>query len=628
MCRGVAGKSYHSIPCMPRACTGQQTGAVVLYSGKSPATIQQRLDIRMTYQVLARKWRPGRFGDLVGQSHVLKSLTHALDNDRLHHAYLFTGTRGVGKTTLARILARCLNCEQGVSSEPCGECSACREIAEGRFIDLIEVDAASRTKVEDTRELLENVQYAPSRGRYKIYLIDEVHMLSNHSFNALLKTLEEPPPHVMFLLATTDPQKLPVTVLSRCLQFNLKSLSPQVIEAYLKDILEREGIDFEEAPLWHIATSAAGSMRDALTLLDQAISFCEGKITSAGVTAMLGTPDTAIVHELLHCLIARDAQGLLARVETAARGSADYEQLLEGLLGCLHRIAIAQALPDGVDNAYGDREAVLKLAAELGAEDVQLFYQIALKGRGDLALASDYRAMFEMLLLRMLLFAPHGIPVMPVSAAGGTAVRQESKPVGSTAADTCRQKKKPPQQPGLTRADASQEAPAASADRSRPDCGISTGEPDNPSPAPHQRAREALESVADADWIKIVQAAGLQGITGNILAHCVPVERGQGRLRLCLDRTQSAVYGEEHRLRIEQALQQRFGPELSVSIDVGEPERESPAAYSRRIRQETLEQMRDEFEADPNVQQLVERFGAQVARDTITALSKRGVESD
>jgi DNA polymerase-3 subunit gamma/tau len=272
----------------------------------------------MSYQVLARKWRPRNFQEMAGQGHVLKTLINALDHNRLHHAYLFTGTRGVGKTTIARILARCLNCEKGITSTPCGECSACREISEGRFIDLIEVDAASRTKVEDTRELLDNVQYAPSRGRFKIYLIDEVHMLSNHSFNALLKTLEEPPPHVKFLLATTDPQKLPVTVLSRCLQFNLKNLSPERLVEHLKHILAAENIPFEEGALWQLGRAAQGSARDCLTLLDQAIGFCEGKLTDQGVSEFLGNLDRAIITGLVDALIAQDGAALLQQVAEAA----------------------------------------------------------------------------------------------------------------------------------------------------------------------------------------------------------------------------------------------------------------------------------------------------------------------
>ncbi len=374
----------------------------------------------MTYQVLARKWRPGTFSDLVGQTHVLKPLIHALDNQRLHHAYLFTGTRGVGKTTLARILARCLNCENGISARPCGSCEACREISEGRFIDLIEVDAASRTKVEDTREMLENVQYAPSRGRFKIYLIDEVHMLSAHSFNALLKTLEEPPPHVKFLLATTDPQKLPVTILSRCLQFNLKNLSAQQIEKYLEDILAREQINFEEAALWQLASAAAGSMRDALTLLDQAISFCEGEVIATGVSDMLGIPEQSVVWQLLEHLAEKDASDLMQSVQQLAERTPDFQQVLEAMLLILHRLAIAQVLPDAIDNSFGDRDQVRDFAGKFSPEDIQLFYQIALKGRADLGLALDGRAMFEMLLIRMLVFAPEGVPTLPGHRAAGS----------------------------------------------------------------------------------------------------------------------------------------------------------------------------------------------------------------
>lgn len=370
----------------------------------------------MSYQVLARKWRPRIFREMVGQEHVLQALINALDHNRLHHAYLFTGTRGVGKTTIARILAKCLNCETGVSSEPCGQCSACREIAEGRFVDLIEVDAASRTKVEDTRELLENVQYAPTRGRYKVYLIDEVHMLSNSSFNALLKTLEEPPPHVKFLLATTDPQKLPMTILSRCLQFNLKNMNPERIVQHLKFVLEKELVPFEESALWQLGRSADGSMRDAMSLTDQAISYGSGKITEAEVRAMLGTIDQQAVYEIVTALAAQDGGGVLAAVEALSEQAPDYASALGEMLSVLHRVAIAQALPEAVDNTYGDKELILQLALQLPPEDVQLFYQTALLGRRDLPLAPDARAGFEMVLLRMLAFKPQGVLQAPTQA--------------------------------------------------------------------------------------------------------------------------------------------------------------------------------------------------------------------
>ncbi|WP_271273521.1 DNA polymerase III subunit gamma/tau [Aliamphritea hakodatensis] len=364
----------------------------------------------MSYQVLARKWRPATFQEMVGQEHVLKALVNALDDDRLHHAYLFTGTRGVGKTSIARLFAKSLNCANGVSSSPCGKCAPCQEISEGRFVDLIEVDAASRTKVEDTRELLENVQYAPTHGRYKVYLIDEVHMLSTHSFNALLKTLEEPPPHVKFLLATTDPQKLPVTILSRCLQFNLKNMIPERIVDHLRHVLTQESIKFEEPALWLLARSADGSMRDAMSLTDQAIAFGAGEINEADARSMLGTIDQRLVYRLLDSLVAQNAKDMLATVSDLAQFSPDYNTVLGDLISLLHRIALGQVMPDAVDNGMGDRDQVLELARQLSAEDVQLYYQVALLGRKDLPYVPDAREGLEMVMLRMLAFRPASAP--------------------------------------------------------------------------------------------------------------------------------------------------------------------------------------------------------------------------
>ena len=360
----------------------------------------------MSYQVLARKWRPRSFREMVGQTHVLKALINALDNQRLHHAYLFTGTRGVGKTTIARIIAKCLNCETGITSTPCGTCSVCREIDEGRFVDLIEIDAASRTKVEDTRELLDNVQYAPSRGRFKVYLIDEVHMLSTHSFNALLKTLEEPPPYVKFILATTDPQKLPATILSRCLQFSLKNMSPERVVEHLSHVLQAENVPFEADALWLLGRAADGSMRDAMSLTDQAIAFGEGKVLAADVRAMLGSLDHGQVYGVLQALLEGDARALLEAVRNLAEQGPDWSGVLAEMLNVLHRVAIAQALPEAVDNGQGDRDRVLALASALPAEDVQFYYQMGLIGRRDLPLAPDPRGGFEMVLLRMLAFRP------------------------------------------------------------------------------------------------------------------------------------------------------------------------------------------------------------------------------
>lgn len=364
----------------------------------------------MSYQVLARKWRPRFFKEMVGQEHVLKALINALDNQRLHHAYLFTGTRGVGKTTIARILAKSLNCEQGVSSEPCGQCSACCEINEGRFVDLLEVDAASRTKVEDTRDILDNVQYAPTRGRYKIYLIDEVHMLSNHSFNALLKTLEEPPEHVKFLLATTDPQKLPATVLSRCLQFNLKNMMPERIVAHLENVLSAESVSFDTAALWLLGAAAQGSMRDALSLTDQAIAFGEGELKEADVRSMLGAIDRSLVYEMAEALSQRSAQGLLVQVAKLAQLGVDFEAVLAELIALLHQLTIAQVVPQGVDNSQGQADKLVQLASCFSTEELQLYYQMALHGRRDFPLNPDARSAMEMTLLRMLTFRPQGIP--------------------------------------------------------------------------------------------------------------------------------------------------------------------------------------------------------------------------
>ncbi|AQZ34004.1 hypothetical protein BHQ29_12330 [Pseudomonas sp. LPH1] len=392
----------------------------------------------MSYQVLARKWRPRSFREMVGQTHVLKALINALDSQRLHHAYLFTGTRGVGKTTIARIIAKCLNCETGISSTPCGTCSVCREIDEGRFVDLIEVDAASRTKVEDTRELLDNVQYSPSRGRFKVYLIDEVHMLSTSSFNALLKTLEEPPPHVKFLLATTDPQKLPVTVLSRCLQFSLKNMPPERVVEHLTHVLTAENVPFEDDALWLLGRAADGSMRDAMSLTDQAIAFGEGKVLAADVRAMLGTLDHGQVYGVLHALIEGDARALIEAVRHLAEQGPDWNGVLSEMLNVLHRVAIAQALPEAVDNGQGDRERVLQLAQALPAEDVQFYYQMGLIGRRDLPLAPEPRGGFEMVLLRMLAFRPAGaddapkVTLKPLGISQATADSQHN-PVAGTA---------------------------------------------------------------------------------------------------------------------------------------------------------------------------------------------------
>ena len=461
----------------------------------------------MSYHVLARRWRPQTFTEMVGQEHVLKALTNALSHDRLHHAYLFTGTRGVGKTTVARIFAKSLNCEEGVGPNPCGVCSACTEIAEGRFVDLIEVDAASRTKVEDTRELLENVQYSPSRGRFKVYIIDEVHMLSTSSFNALLKTLEEPPEHVKFLLATTDPQKLPVTVLSRCLQFNLKNMSPERIVNHLKYVLEQENVPFEEPALWLLAKSADGSMRDALSLTDQSIAFGNESVLEADVRNMLGTVDRAYVLHVLEALAKQDASMVLDEIARASDHAPDFGGILDELIAVLHRIGVAQMVPAAIDNSQGDQEYILNMAQSIQPHDVHLFYQIALASRKDMAAAADQRAALEMTLLRMLAFQikrpgqnlavptvamPNTTPVAPSSN-----VADSASPMNSSAQD---------QQP-----QASQQHTSQVTHEAQPI-------PMNESPAPMSQAQPESQPAAPVDEppFDYDQPSPIQEAEGNV----------------------------------------------------------------------------------------------------------------
>ncbi len=534
----------------------------------------------MSYQVLARKYRPSVFSEVAGQTHVLKSLINALDNQRLHHAYLFTGTRGVGKTTLARILAKCLNCEQGVSSTPCGQCSACTEIVEGRFIDLIEVDAASRTKVEDTRDLLENVQYLPTRGRYKVYLIDEVHMLSTHSFNALLKTLEEPPEHVKFLLATTDPQKLPITVLSRCLQFNLKNLSPELIAEFVTDLLEKEGIAQEPDALWQIAMAASGSMRDALTLTDQAISYCEGKVLSEGVTEMLGVPPQQQISKLLGALATRDIDGVLALIREIGEQTPDYQHSLDALLSMLHRIAIAQLSPTALDNSNGDFERINALAVQLSAEDVQLYYQIGLKGRDDLRLSAEMRSAFEMVLLRMLAFSPSFV-----------------SPSGE-------QKKKTITPPESEVAPPAKKATTAPLDCEKPRAVSTANSP----------------SIADQHWLEFFPKLGLTGISANIMANCELKHAANDEIMFVLGKEHSAVFSEEAVAKITPAFKRLLGDGISVRIEVGETLSETPAEQRIRSLQEQQTQRVEAFQADPFVQELIQNFDARVDESSIESI--------
>jgi len=529
----------------------------------------------MSYQVLARKWRPRRFADLVGQTHVSRALINALDHNRLHHAFLFTGTRGVGKTTIARILAKSLNCETGVSSQPCGSCTTCREVDEGRFVDLIEVDAASRTKVDDTRELLDNVQYAPSRGRYKVYLIDEVHMLSGHSFNALLKTLEEPPPHVKFLLATTDPQKLPVTVLSRCLQFHLKRLSPELIQGQLEKILTAEGIEVDRVALGLLARSADGSLRDALSLLDQAIAFGGGKVNESDVRDMLGTIDNSIIDSLLEALANGDAAAIVAVVEEAHERNVDPDQVLDELLRALHEVALRQAVPSAGDRDTDDHPGYARLAGTLMPEDVQLFYQIGLIGRRDLALAPDPQTGLEMALLRMLAFRPSA-PGTEQRATPATPVSRPTEKVMTRTGPTAA--------PPVT---AAEPPPRAASTSSRPD--------------------EAL-----ATWSETVAQLELSGMARELLQHTVQKELTTDRITLVIEPGYANLISKEREQMVRDALSKHYGRVLTLQIETGRPDAETPAREKQRIQTELQQQATEVILNDPHVRALQETFGAKV----------------
>jgi DNA polymerase III subunit gamma/tau len=533
----------------------------------------------MSYQALARKWRPRLFADLVGQEHVLRALVHALDNDRLHHAYLFTGTRGVGKTTIARILAKALNCEQGVSSTPCGTCSACRDIDEGRFVDLIEVDAASRTKIEDTRDLLDNVQYTPARGRFKVYLIDEVHMLSRHSFNALLKTLEEPPPHVKFLLATTDPQALPVTVLSRCLQFNLKRLPVTMIRERLRLVAQNESLEFEGPALDLLARAADGSLRDGLSLLDQAASHGGGRLVEKDVAAMLGTVDREHAVRLLDAVIAGDGPRIVTEVAVLDERVPDYDDVLGTLAALLQRAAVLQAVPDLNEDEDGLTERARSIANLAAPEDLQLWYQVAVAGRRDLPLAPSPRAGCEMVLLRMLAFR---------YAEPGT--RQEMEPV---------------------RGAAPHEAVAAPQPASGP-----AGRP--------RKGKAETTSVAaggdeckDDNWEAMIDRMDLGGATRQLARHCAFVGREGGVVRLTLDPAQEILATPAQQERLRKALCTHFGVEVKLQLELSRPAEETPAERERRKAAERQREAEHAIEADPLVREMQKVFDATVDPDSI-----------
>ena len=595
----------------------------------------------MSYQVLARKWRPRLFKELVGQGHVLKVLINALDSGRLHHAYLFTGTRGVGKTTLARILAKCLNCEAGVSSTPCGECGACAGIDEGRFVDLIEVDAASRAKVDETRELMDNVQYSPTAGRHKVYLIDEVHMFSKHSFNALLKTLEEPPPHVKFLLATTEPKRIPITILSRCLQFNLKHLTVEEIEGQLQTIMEAENAPAEGASAALLAAAADGSMRDALSLLDQAISFGNGRLEEAQVRDMLGAIDSNELRGLLDDIIRQDAAGLFARVNKVAELAPDYDALLAELLSILHDAAVAHALPKAPELAG---EIAAGFASRLKKEDVQLYYQIALNGRRDLHMAPDPKMGFEMTLLRMLAFRPLQDVASPASGAGpGAASGGEKGPRPAGGEPAVRPAPVPAATPAAPVAPAPAAAPPASAKpvpAPAPVAPAPSAAPVAPAPSaapvasaeavppaaasappapPPAMEKQPMSALSNDNWPALIEAMALNGLTRELARHCVLKDCRGNQVSLSLQPGQGHLLRPAQQEELQEALRRRFDAGLRLFFAEEEANAaETPAQKQDRAKLEEKQAAIQAIEQDPKVKMLQEAFGA-----TIDAASAR-----
>ncbi len=505
--------------------------------------------------------------------HVVKALSNALDQQRLHHAYLFTGTRGVGKTTLARIFAKCLNCETGASANPCGACSACQEIDEGRYIDLIEVDAASRTKVEDTRELLDNVQYSPTRGHFKVYLIDEVHMLSGHSFNALLKTLEEPPPHVKFLLATTDPQKLPMTVLSRCLQFNLKKLPEDAVVQQLEMIMQAENVPFERPALYSIARVADGSMRDALSLLDQAIAYSKENVTDSAMHEMLGTVPGEYMQKLMQALIDENAAEIMRCSHELAQLSADFSSLLDDMIDILHQAAISQAVPDAMRSIGSDVELAGKLGKQLSPEDVQLFYQIALVGRRDLHLYTSQQSALEMTLLRMLAFRPAG---------QDSAGQEAQKPRN--------------------------EAVSGSRDvQGRTETG------------PRKTIGELVEN---GSWPELVEKLGIQGAAHSLASSCSVKAATRDRVVLNLAKQHEGIAISNAHRKLQDALQAYFNQDVKLKIELTDQDIDTPAKKKTRAMEKRQSQVEKQVEEDEVVKAFRSSFGAEVVAGSVKPIGE------
>ena len=599
----------------------------------------------MSYQVLARKWRPKSFSEMAGQEHVLKALINALDNDRLHHAYLFTGTRGVGKTTLGRIMAKCLNCEVGVSSSPCGKCQSCLEIDSGRFIDLIEVDAASRTGVDDMRDLTDNVQYSPSRGRFKVYLIDEVHMLTKNSWAALLKTLEEPPPHVKFLFATTDPDKVPITVLSRCLQFNLKNLSAQRITEHLKFVLGEEKTVFDEGGLWALAQAADGSMRDALSLADQAIGHGGGSISEVDVISMLGSIDRQFVIEICRAMASNSGDDLLKTVDRMSEQSPDYEVALSEILSVWHQVAILQTVPEALDNNTSSFNDLMDLSKVVSVEDVQLFYQICLLGRKDLPLAPSHRSGFEMIMLRALAFRP------VIDGKTNSQIRspmevepqiKKSKTDRSVEVitDSARAKSERSVVGNTSRIpDNSAESASCLEDKLK---NLDITLLDDESELVHEPSKEnvivdsksslnilnkcnvsdhvSLSDFEPNNWIDVRNKIDIGGSLGEIASHCMFKNRIEDTLYFMLDQAEDSLFDRSHSSGLAEVLSAYFGQTVFVEIDSGTVARDTPRAAAIREKSESHAAAVQRLNADPAVKKFKELFDGSLDEESVESI--------
>lgn len=540
----------------------------------------------MSYQVLARKWRPQNFEQMVGQSHVVKALVNALDSGRLHHGYLFTGTRGVGKTTVARVFAKALNCEQGISSTPCGQCGMCEEIAEGRHVDLIEVDAASRTKVEDTRELLENVHYSPTRGRFKIYLIDEVHMLSAHSFNALLKTLEEPPPHVKFLLATTDPQKLPVTVLSRCLQFNLKALSTTQLEKHLSHVLANEQIEYEPQALTFLAAAAQGSVRDALSLSDQAIAHCGGVLKEADVAAMLNLVQSSQVVGLIRALLAEDAPMLMDEMQQLHTMGVDYGAVLARLESEFHQIALAKQFPEAYEKGQSGEVDYVALASPMSAEQIQLYYQMALVGKRDLPWAPDPRCGFEMTLIRMLSFTLAEAEGHQPASENNERIHESHSVSGSGS-----------------------RSKAASMRERAADYEVTSPVSPPAAPAAVEPGSKIIADGEVEEWKQLLPQLRLSGLAEQLALHSSLEKSATDHWIVRVDPNQVSLLGSQSESRLRERLQAEAGEGVRISIEASANPIDTPFKWQQRQDAIKLERAKQDLKEDPVMKDIVDTFG-------------------